>query len=86
MIENFLHYIWKHKKFEVANLKTTKQEVLQVVSPGEHNLNTGPDFFNAKIRIDEQLWAGNVEIHINSSDWCNMTWKCTEKIIHLYQL
>ena len=33
------------------------------------NLNSGPDFLNAKIEINNQLWAGNVEIHINSSDW-----------------
>jgi len=69
MRENFLHYIWKHKKFEVSNLKTSKGETITLVSVGQHNFNSGPDFFNAKLKIDEQLWAGNVEIHIKSSDW-----------------
>ncbi|WP_323789497.1 DUF2851 family protein [Psychroserpens sp.] len=69
MRENFLHYIWKHKKFDVLNLKTTQHESLALVSVGHHNHNSGPDFFNAQLKIGQQLWAGNVEIHIKSSDW-----------------
>lgn len=69
MRENFLHYIWKHKKVRVSKLLTTNEESLQIVGVGEHNHNTGPDFFNAQILIDEQLWAGNIEVHIKSSDW-----------------
>lgn len=69
MQEEFLHYIWKHKKFQLFNLTTSSNENLEILSVGLHNLNSGPDFFNAKLKIDNQLWAGNVEIHINSSDW-----------------
>jgi hypothetical protein len=69
MQEDFLHYIWKHKKFDISNLKTTANESVSMVSVGQHNLNTGPDFFNAQLKIVDQLWAGNVEIHIKSSDW-----------------
>ena len=69
MQEDFLHYIWKHKKFQFNNLKTTTGEPVVVTSVGQHNFNSGPDFFNAKLKIGEQLWAGNVEIHIKSSDW-----------------
>lgn len=69
MQEDFLHYIWQHKKFDTNYLKTTNGETVSVVSVGQHNINSGPDFFNAKLKIDEQLWAGNVEIHIKSSDW-----------------
>ncbi|MCF7560401.1 DUF2851 family protein [Sabulilitoribacter multivorans] len=69
MQEDFLHYIWKHKKFQVTHLKTTNNEAVSVNNVGQHNLNSGPDFFNAQIKIDQQLWAGNVEIHIKSSDW-----------------
>lgn len=69
MQEDFLHYIWQHKKFDIFHLKTTQNEELQIVSVGQHNMNSGPDFFNAQLKIGEQLWAGNVEIHIKSSDW-----------------
>ena len=69
MQEDFLHYIWKHKKIKFNNLKTTTGDSVLVTTVGQHNLNSGPDFFNAQIEIGDQLWAGNVEIHIKSSDW-----------------
>ncbi|MFC0605949.1 DUF2851 family protein [Winogradskyella pulchriflava] len=69
MQEDFLHYIWKHKAFNTSNLKTTNSEVIAIKQLGQHNYNAGPDFFNAQISIADQLWAGNVEIHIKSSDW-----------------
>jgi Protein of unknown function (DUF2851) len=69
MQEDFLHYIWKHKKFDVSNIKTTDNEIINLQSVGQHNFNSGPDFFNTQLEIDNQLWAGNVEIHIKSSDW-----------------
>ncbi len=69
MKEDFLHYLWKHKLFFTSNLKTTNNELVSITSVGDHNHNSGPDFFNAQLRIGEQLWAGNVEIHLKSSDW-----------------
>ena len=73
MKEDFLHYIWKFKKFgispETPTLKTTSGENLVILNTGEYLQLAGPDFFNAKIIIQDQKWAGNVEIHIKSSDW-----------------
>jgi hypothetical protein len=69
MTESFLHYIWKFKLFTKNNLKTSNGEEVQIIKGGEHNTNAGPDFFNAKIKIGDTLWAGNVEIHIKSSNW-----------------
>ncbi|MBT8266686.1 MAG: DUF2851 family protein [Bacteroidia bacterium] len=69
MSENFLHYLWKFKKFETGHLTTSNKRTIEVLKVGQHNHNSGPDFFNAKIRIDDQLWVGNVEIHVKSSDW-----------------
>lgn len=69
MQEYFLHYVWKHKKLDIHNLKTVDGEAVIIKSVGQHNQNAGPDFFNAHIQIGEQLWAGNVEIHVKSSDW-----------------
>ena len=69
MNENLLHFLWKLKLFSVNNLKSTNGEIIHIISNGIHNLNTGPDFLNAKIEIENQVWGGNIEIHINSSDW-----------------
>lgn len=69
MNEEFLHYIWKFKLFDQQNLKTTTGEVVEIVKSGSHNTDAGPDFFNAQLKVDNTLWAGNVEIHVNSSDW-----------------
>ena len=69
MREDFLHYVWQHKKFEVLKLQTTSYEKVEVISVGQQNLHGGPDFFNAQLIIGEQLWAGNVEIHIKTSVW-----------------
>ena len=68
MKEEFLYYIWKYRLLKY-NIKTNDGESLQIIKPGERNNNSGPDFFNAKIKIGKTTWAGNVEIHINSSDW-----------------
>jgi len=67
--EDFLHYLWKHQFFAIKKLHTTSNEILQIYKSGEHNLNAGPDFFNAKIKIGKQIWAGNIEIHVKASDW-----------------
>lgn len=69
MKEDFLHYVWKFQKFEVGEFYTSNNENLHIKKQGSHNLNSGPDFFNAQVELDGQLWAGNVEIHIKSSDW-----------------
>ena len=69
MKEDLLHYLWKQKLFFTSRLRTTQRELVGVTSVGVHNQNSGPDFFNAQLRIGNQLWAGNVEIHLNSSDW-----------------
>lgn len=69
MNEDFLHYVWKYKLFSKNNIKTTDNEVLTVLKSGIHNKNSGPDFLNSELKIENQLWIGNIEIHIKSSDW-----------------
>ena len=68
MKEDWLQFIWKLKRLPL-NLQTVNGEVLQIIHPGKHNKESGPDFFEASIRINNILWSGNVEIHIRSSDW-----------------
>lgn len=70
MQEAFLHYVWKHKKLSTfTDLKTEQDESIIIHSVGIHNHNSGPDFFNVQLSIAGQKWAGNLEIHIKSSDW-----------------
>jgi hypothetical protein len=69
MKEDFLHYLWKFKKIDTLNLKTTNQEEITISNVGQYLELAGPDFFNAQITIGNQKWAGNVEIHLKSSDW-----------------
>ena len=68
-MEHLLHYVWKHKLFPLKVLQTTNGLPVEVIDSGLQNPNAGPDFFNAKLKIDGALWVGNIEIHTHSSDW-----------------
>jgi hypothetical protein len=69
MKEDFLHYLWKFKKFDSTNLHAFNGESISIIDCGQYLKFSGPDFFNARIEIGGQKWAGNVEIHLKSSDW-----------------
>jgi hypothetical protein len=67
--ESFLHFIWQLQYFEKESLQTTQREGLSIFRAGAMNTNAGPDFQQAKLRIEEVEWHGDVEIHFKSSDW-----------------
>ncbi len=68
MTEEFLHFFWSFKsRGHVFGL--VSGERTEVLRQGEMNRDAGPDFLNAQIRIGDTLWAGNVEVHMRSSDW-----------------
>lgn len=69
MNEDLLQYLWKHALFNAGSLKTTQGEEVVVIYPGRHNTNAGPDFIEAKIKIGNAIWVGNVEMHPRTSDW-----------------
>jgi len=69
MKEDFLHYVWKYQKLTSLELQTVKGETVSILHPGYYLETAGPDFFNAQVIIGNQKWAGNIEIHVNSSDW-----------------
>ena len=71
MTERLLQYIWQFQYFNPADLFTEEEEALQIIHPGTLNTNQGPDFADAKIKIGKTIWAGSIELHINSSDWKN---------------
>lgn len=69
MNEDFAQYVWKFQKFSTTKLNTTTGATVRVVKVGTYNTNAGPDFLFGEVVIDDQLWAGTIEIHILSSDW-----------------
>jgi hypothetical protein len=68
MNEDFLYYLWKYH-LPGKTLTGSRNEEITIHHPGQQNYDSGPDFFNGKIKIDDTLWAGNIEIHTKSSDW-----------------
>lgn len=64
-----MQYLWQHKLQIRPGMLTTDGRPLQVIDPGRLNTDSGPDFFNAKIKIDGEMWVGNIEIHVRASDW-----------------
>ena len=69
MKEEFLHYLWQLQHFDRRQLKTTKGESIEILQTGIHNSDSGPDFHNARLRIGNTIWAGNVELHVHASEW-----------------
>ena len=68
MREEFLYYLWENRLTDKA-LQTTEGESVEVVATGYRNIDSGPDFLEARIQIGDKLWAGHVEIHVKTSDW-----------------
>lgn len=69
MKEELLHYAWRMRRFNADNLQTTDGQPVEVLQPGQLNTHAGPDFLHARLRIGDTIWAGNVEMHLRSSDW-----------------
>jgi hypothetical protein len=67
--ENVLHFIWNKGLFRANDLRTTEGKSLHIINRGILHHDSGPDFNNARIRIDQTEWAGNIELHLRSSEW-----------------
>ena len=69
MKEDLLQYIWKFQLFNKSELACSNGTPIMIINPGNQNSNQGPDFLQGKIKIEDTTWVGNIEIHINSSNW-----------------
>ena len=69
MKERLLQYIWQFQYFNRNELTTTSGDALEIIYQGNFNRNQGADFSEGKIKIGNTTWAGNIELHINASDW-----------------
>ncbi len=63
-----MHYVWHHRLWTPSMMRTVDGLRVDVLDPGLPNTGSGPDFFNAKVRIGDRMWAGNVELHVRASD------------------
>ncbi len=70
MREDFLHFLWRTRQFDVSDLATTDGESIEILDFGDYNaLDSGADFQNVKLKIGDWTWFGSVEMHLKSSDW-----------------
>jgi hypothetical protein len=69
MKEDFLHFVWRMRKFDLIGLKSTGGSPIEILSFGDWNHDAGPDFLGAKIKLDSEIWVGHVEIHVRASEW-----------------
>lgn len=67
--EKLLQFIWQFALFQAVGLQLKDGRGLTIINRGKLNSNSGPDFSNAKIRIENTIWAGNIELHVKESDW-----------------
>ena len=67
--ETLLSRIWEEQRLRSESLVTTDGHTVQVIRRGRKNVDNGPDFKHALIRIGAQLVEGDVELHLHASDW-----------------
>lgn len=67
-MEEIFQLLWSNRMLGLS-FPLESGEKVRVIDPGILNRDSGPDFFNAKVKIDGKVWAGNVEIHMKASDW-----------------
>lgn len=68
-MERLMQYVWQHRLLLQSDMHTVDGRRVSIIDPGRLNTGAGPDFFNAKVKIGDRLWAGDVEIHVRASDW-----------------
>lgn len=69
MTEKLLQFIWQFQYFNKSELCTDDGDVLQIIKPGIYNLNQGPDFLESSVKVAAVKLFGNIELHVNASDW-----------------
>lgn len=67
--EDILHFVWRQGLFDVDELTTSDKQPIAILNKGYHNWHSGPDFMEARVKIEETVWVGQIEIHVNASDW-----------------
>lgn len=69
MNEKLLQYLWNYKIFKSYDFKDLNGNPIEILDYGKWNDDSGPDFLMAKVKISNMILAGNIELHVKSSDW-----------------
>ena len=69
MNEKLLQYLWNFKIFKNFDFRDVEGNELEILDFGKWNFNSGPDFLYGKIKTKNLVLAGNIELHVKSSDW-----------------
>ncbi len=69
MNEKLLQFIWQFQYYNLHELRTTSGLPLTIIHHGTYNTSQGPDFLNARIRVAQTTWVGNIELHVKATDW-----------------
>lgn len=69
MNEKLLQYLWNFKIFTDFDFKDVTGNDLEIISFGKWNFDSGPDFLFGKIKFNGLTLAGNIELHVKSSDY-----------------
>jgi hypothetical protein len=69
--ERHLQCVWYDTRLRPELLATLDGEAVEVVQPGRWNLEAGPDFLGAELRVGaaRRVVRGDVEVHVRQADW-----------------
>lgn len=69
MTEDYLYFLWENNIAIPNQFHSSDYGTLQILERGTRNTFSGPDFLNARIKIEGSILVGDIEFHVRSSDW-----------------
>ena len=67
--EDLVKFLWKYRLFTSVSLKPFRGKEWKSLPRGTLIPTPDPTFSTREVKLDGVLWAGNVEVHTDSSDW-----------------
>lgn len=67
--ETVMQQAWRFRLWGSGRIRTCQGTEIDILEAGKLNTGPGPDFHDARISHDGNIWAGCVEIHRHASDW-----------------
>jgi len=67
--EELISQLWEQNYFSALELTTDAGQPLKIISLGQKNFDSGPDFKDIVIKIEDKIFNGDLEIHRSANDW-----------------